>query len=361
MRHSSASRLVSIACLTAVLLTTSSELASAFSFPSLRAGLPTSQNSSSPSAQEQAPRSVRIRVRRTIARETGIPASRLRVVAATKETWQDGCLGLGGPAESCLLALVQGWRITVTDRSQTWIYRTDSTGQTIRQESHTGSSALPQQVNDRILSAASQESGIPLDQLQVTQAEQKTWDGCLGIETGTAMCPQIAIFGWRVVVSGSGKSWVYHSNNDGSQVRLNRFATASLEGVRFLSEVATPLEDQVLFRSIASGGIAGHTYETILLKSGQVMRSLLRADQSSFPPHIHQISQAQVQEFEKLLQGFHLFDRLSYTPSQPTADTITITLSSQTSTTQYVDFVADQLPPDLLTIVQAWGAIAGNP
>jgi hypothetical protein len=362
MRHSSVSRLASIACLTTVVLTAQFELAAAFPFPFNLNGLHSSQNSSSTNEREQsqAPRSVRIRVRRTIARETGIPASRLRVVTVTEQTWQDGCLGLGGPAELCTTALVPGWRVTVTDGSQTWIYRTDSTGQVIRQESQTGQTALPEEVSDRILAAASRESGIPVERLRITYAEEKTWDGCLGIETGTAMCPQIAIFGWRVVVFGNGKSWVYHSNGDGSEIRLNRFATASLDGVRFLSGLTAPLEDQVLFRSTASGDIAGYTYETVLLKSGQVIRSLLRADQSTFSPHIHQVSKAQVQQFEKLLQRFQAFDRLSYASGQPTADAITITLTSQTGTTQYVDFVASQLPPDLLAIVQAWGAIVAS-
>lgn len=362
VRHLSVSRFASIACLTAVLFTTSSQIAAAFSFSLPSEGQhPSSLNAQARTqSQAQAPRSVRVRVRRTIAREFGVPAASLRVVSATEETWRDGCLGLGGAAELCTMALVPGWRVTVTNGTQTWVYRTNATGQVMRQERQTGANGLPQPVRDRVLAVASQEAGIPRDRLQVVQAEEKTWDGCLGIETGTAMCPQIAILGWRVVVSGNGKSWVYHSNGDGSQVRLNHFASASLEGVRFLSDLTAPLHDQVVFRSIASGGIAGYTYETVLLKSGQVIRSLLRADQSSFPPHTHQISQAQVQEFQKLLQRFRAFDRLSYVPSQPTADTLTITLSSQTSTTQYADFVADRLPPDLLAIVQAWNTITDN-
>ncbi|WP_088892985.1 hypothetical protein [Leptolyngbya ohadii] len=375
MRSSSAPRLVSIACLTALLISTHSPLSLA-SLPvspsphfliasSTRPLTPSPPSLTSPSLIAQSPhsslpRSVNIRVRRTIARETQIPASRLRIVAATQETWRDGCLGLGRPAEGCLAALVPGWRVTVNHGSQTWIYRSDGTGRSLRQESQTGSSALSQEVGDRVLAMAARESGIAVERLRITQAEEKTWDGCLGIETGVAMCPQIAIFGWRLVVTGNGKSWVYHSNGDGSEVRLNRFATTTLEGLRFFSDLTAPLEDQVLFRSTASGGIAGYTYETVLMKSGQVMRSLLQADEATFPPRLHRVSKAQVEAFEKLLQHFRLFDRLSYTTPQPVPDAIMVTLTSPVGTTQYSDAVADQLPPDLQAIVEAWGAIADN-
>lgn len=377
MRHSSrrhSSRFLSIACLTATLLTSQATLqsagAAAFPFNLDRLHLNSSNSSSNPGsnssgspaqasfqASSQLPRSVGIRVRRTIARESGIAASRLRVVTATQETWHDGCFGLGGPAELCMTALVTGWRVAVTDGSQTWVYRSDNSGRSLRMESQTGSSALPQPVRERVLAAASLESGISVDRLRIAQAEEKTWDGCLGIETGVAMCPQIAIPGWLVVVTGNGKSWVYHVNGDGSQIRLNRLATAGLESVRFLSDLTTPLDDQVLFRSTASGGIAGYTYETVLLKSGQVIRSLLRADQPNFSPHMHQVSQQEVQQFETLLQKFSAFDRLSYAASQPIPDAITITLTSHKGTMQYADVVASQLPPDLLAIIQAWGAI----
>lgn len=358
MRHSF--RLLSIACLTASVVTGQLTVpAQVAAFPFNFDGLPLNQNSSRLQAQAQSPlpRSVGVRVRRTIARESGLAASRLRVVGATQQTWHDGCLGLGGAAELCATGLVPGWRVTVTDGSQTWIYRTDNSGRSLRAESQTGSSALPQSVRDRVLAAAALESGIPTDRLTIAQAEEQTWDGCLGIETGVAMCPQIAISGWRVVVTGNGKSWVYHTNGDGSQIRLNSLATARLEGVRFLSDWVTPLDDQILFRSTASGGIAGYTYETVLMKSGQVIRSLLRADQPSFSPHMHQVSQEQVKQFETLLQKFSAFDRLSYRANQSIPDAITITLTSHRGTLQYVDGIVDQLPPDLLTVIYAWGAI----
>ena len=54
----------------------------------------------------------------------------------SQETWSDGCLGLGGPAESCLAALTDGWQVEIVDleTSQRYIYRTNLRGDSVRRE-----------------------------------------------------------------------------------------------------------------------------------------------------------------------------------------------------------------------------------
>jgi hypothetical protein len=57
------------------------------------------------------------------------------VIMEVKETtWSDGCLGLGGPAESCLQALVPGFKVEMLVNGKTYFYRTDKTGGVIRLE-----------------------------------------------------------------------------------------------------------------------------------------------------------------------------------------------------------------------------------
>jgi hypothetical protein len=60
-----------------------------------------------------------------LSRRTGIPAEKLSVVDASHKTWPDGCLGLGNPDELCTQALVEGWRVVLTNGNQRWVYRTD--------------------------------------------------------------------------------------------------------------------------------------------------------------------------------------------------------------------------------------------
>ncbi|MEM9215211.1 MAG: YbaY family lipoprotein [Cyanobacteria bacterium P01_F01_bin.150] len=53
-----------------------------------------------------------------------------------RESWSDSCLGLGGPAESCLAALTEGWRVAIVDLTtdQRYVYRTNLGGDSIRRE-----------------------------------------------------------------------------------------------------------------------------------------------------------------------------------------------------------------------------------
>ncbi len=70
-----------------------------------------------------------------ITEATQIPSDSLQVQQTEANTWSDGCLGLAKPDEFCTQALVEGWRITVSDGQTTWVYRTDARGKNIRQES----------------------------------------------------------------------------------------------------------------------------------------------------------------------------------------------------------------------------------
>lgn len=64
-----------------------------------------------------------------------IDSEQLAVQQTESQTWPDGCLGLAGPDEMCTQALVEGWRVTVSDGETTWVYRTDQTGGSLRKES----------------------------------------------------------------------------------------------------------------------------------------------------------------------------------------------------------------------------------
>lgn len=66
--------------------------------------------------------------------QTKIPVKNLTIVAAKRETWSNGCLGLPKPNEFCTQMLVEGWQITIEDGKKTWVYRTDLSGKNIKLE-----------------------------------------------------------------------------------------------------------------------------------------------------------------------------------------------------------------------------------
>lgn len=87
------------------------------------------------------PSAVANAVLREATSQSGLPAARLRIVQAKRQTWPDGCLGLGGPETACLFATVPGWEVTVQGGVKRWVYRTDESGSVVHLDRNGGSSA----------------------------------------------------------------------------------------------------------------------------------------------------------------------------------------------------------------------------
>lgn len=317
------------------------------------------------SQADRLPRSVARQVRQDLANRLGVPRSSLQIVGHSRQTWSDSCLGLGGPAESCLQALVDGWHVQVSDGEQTWIYRTDLTGQALRLEDQGMSEGMPDALRDRILETAAADTGIPVQQLAIAHAAERVWNGCFGFDED--VCTQIAIPGWQVIVTDQEGSWVYHTDNTGSEIRLNETASLAESGIipDFVPSAELPQQMglNVIFRSITSGGFTGQAYETFLIADGRVMRLTLGPDRNvALPAVINRISPQQVQEFEQLLrqQQFGNLDRLYYPASAGAADYRTVTLTANGHTTQYDDLLQDQLPAALQEVAQTWNGITGG-
>lgn len=175
------------------------------------------------------PRSVLIAIRRDILQRTKTPPGQLRLVSLTQETWRDSCLGLGQANESCAQILIEnGWRVVMTDGRQTWSYRSDATGRTVRLEDkeRPSSNKLPQSIADAVLSQASQLLNVSVSQLRITQSEQQTWNnGCLDLQRANERCIGSSTPGWRVVVESKQQRLVYHTDREGSRIRLNEQAS----------------------------------------------------------------------------------------------------------------------------------------
>jgi hypothetical protein len=165
-----------------------------------------------------------------------------------------------------------------------------------------------------------------------------------------------------VVVSGNRGSWVYHTDGEGNDIRLNE--TASLAGNRLIPQLMSdedlpePLGQNVVFRSLQEGGIRGTMNEVRLLSDGRVVQII--NDRGNFTQiEINRVSQRQVNEFEQLLETarFGSLNWLDYS-ERTGADTFTLTLTGRGSTTRYADITQDQLPSALQQVIRAWDRIA---
>jgi len=92
------------------------------------------QTANAGSQSDRLPPKVAKAVLADLAKLQKIPPAKLKVVKYSQESWSDGCLGLPQPEEICSQAIVEGWRVVVSDGSQQWIYRTDNRGRNIRLE-----------------------------------------------------------------------------------------------------------------------------------------------------------------------------------------------------------------------------------
>lgn len=97
--------------------------------------IPTVRASGFPQSQSNQPSpELANAVRRDLSHKVKIPVAKLKITGYRPKTWSDGCLGLPKPDEFCTQALVPGWHITLSDGHQTWTYRTDQTGKSLRLE-----------------------------------------------------------------------------------------------------------------------------------------------------------------------------------------------------------------------------------
>jgi len=114
-------------------------------------------------------------------------------------------------------ALVEGWRITLSDGRRTWVYRTDSEGRVIRLQNQTASANCRTQC--AVLEDASQRSGCPFPlYASSTQndglGQMAAWDWAL------VFFFKLSFPAGRVIV-GAARNFVYHTGESGG-VRFDR-------------------------------------------------------------------------------------------------------------------------------------------
>lgn len=314
------------------------------------------------------PHRVASAVLRDASKRSQISPKELEIVDYTPRTWNNGCLGISQPNEVCTQALVPGWRVVVSDGKQNWVYHTNN-GRTFRIAStetptDNKSAKLPESLKKRVLQAASQRLNVPISQLNIVQAKQRTWkNGCLELSNADEVCSAALIEGWRVVVGAVDQTLVYHTNGFGSALRLNKKASEiadnRLTPVTIpTSELPAAIDVNVIFRQISSGGLIGRTYETVLLGDGRIIRHE-KGDGNDPEGQVWQVSPQQLKEFQKLLQKHKLskFSNLSYPASAGSADYITYTITTADGTIQYNDVSQNNLPESLQTVVKGWNDI----
>ncbi|GBO51995.1 hypothetical protein APA_4099 [Pseudanabaena sp. lw0831] len=121
------------------------------------------------------------------------------------------------------------------------------------------------------------------------------------------------------------------------------------------NQLPPPLDQNVVFREISSGGITGATYQTVLLNNGTLIRVRI-GDINDSERSIRRVTLEQVKQFEKVLYKHKIakYNNLSYPAPRGAADYITYTLTSKEGTFQYNDISQNGLPNKLQSVVSVW-------
>jgi hypothetical protein len=114
--------------------------------PLLHASAATMRQPNAILANSSYPKALSWRVRQDLSRRIGIPINQLRITAAERKTWGNGCLELAKADEFCTQQLVEGWRVVVANGKQNWVYHTDLQGRSLRVAESPSQATLPRNV-----------------------------------------------------------------------------------------------------------------------------------------------------------------------------------------------------------------------
>lgn len=225
---------------------------------------------------------------------------------------------------------------------------------------------LPEGVRQAVLSVASTQFKLPIDQLSISKATPKIWsDGCLGLGPVGQMCTAVLVEGWEVTVTHQRQEWVYRTNASGQIIRydpaggrLSQLVPPPAEQIPE-DQRPTKLDKKIIFREVKAGGFAGLSQEISLYKDGR----LVSASQSRPPGTGDNLAtskplKVEIKAFKKQLEQLHFgqFNGLRYPGPPGAADYFVVTLSNGSTTVQYADINVEALPQDLQKVIQAWEA-----
>ncbi|MFZ3078769.1 MAG: hypothetical protein WA109_03710 [Bellilinea sp.] len=150
-----------------------------------------------------------------LAQKLGLSIENVTIQNVEPVLWSDSCLGLGAADEMCAQVLTSGYLVTLLAEGQIYEYRTDLDGTVVRavvtdEESPAAVAAAQQALADLL--------SIDLASITIVSVTAVDWpDACLGVPIPGA-CAQVITPGYRIILSVSGQSYEFHTNQDGSQV-----------------------------------------------------------------------------------------------------------------------------------------------
>lgn len=218
-------------------------------------------------------RSTQTAILERVAAQSNVSVSQLQIVAARRETWTDGCLGLGTAEQLCTQVITPGYLIVLLNGDQPLVYRTNQAGTVVaidreattavvvRRQTTTTQQPTGQTQTGTVVSGSSQpttvttqqtsfsqsvrtavfgaivqraqiDSTVPpdqrpqIDRLRVVEVRRRAWaTSCLGLNVTGRSCAQVVTPGYLVVAASDNQVFVYRTDLTGSVVLFDPRAT----------------------------------------------------------------------------------------------------------------------------------------
>jgi hypothetical protein len=157
-----------------------------------------------------------------LAAELGIAESDIELLSAEMTEFNDSCLGLGRPDESCLQAITPGWIVRLQAGGEEYELRTDESGANVRLATVTLEGGSPP---DAAMAAAiaqlAAELGLGEADVELVSVEAAEFsDSCLGLGGPEESCLQAITPGWRIMLRAAGQEYEVRAGQTGEQVRV---------------------------------------------------------------------------------------------------------------------------------------------
>jgi hypothetical protein len=183
--------------------------------------------------------------RQVLAQELGVKPDQILVVEVGEAEWPDSCLGLAGPGEMCLTVITPGYRMILEAEGEQYEVRTDLDGDTVRVEGAGQAEAAVEAARQ----ALAQELDLDASDIEVTLVMDQVFpNACLGLAEEDEMCAEVIVEGWIIELMAQGQTYVFHSDSDGSSLRLSPSAHEGGAAGPIVSngEAASPADSQVV-------------------------------------------------------------------------------------------------------------------
>lgn len=293
-------------------------------------GITSTQPAATPTGEQQAAPAASQAALEAMMARFGLPADALRIEKIEDATWPNACLGLANQDEACAEVITPGYLITFIVNGQPVEVRTNEDGRIVR---IVDMNTIPQS-GDLLPAVASarqmlvERLGAALNDVRVVEFEAQEWpNGCLGLAQPDEMCTMAIVPGYRVTLEWNGVSYVFRTNQDGTQVRPE-------------SDLLNSSEQGLVFTWSRSGGIAGFCDRLMVFAEGQVLASSCKSGEANTAGRLTAEELATVNDWARRYGSF-TFEQKD--PATSDAMTIDLAFTGSGKDTAPADLQAEML------------------